>query len=355
MANKVVPAGYKAFLRQLKDRIRKSQISAVLSVNRELVLLYWRMGREILRRQVEATWGDRVIERLAEDLRLEFPEMTGLSARNLKYMRAFADAWQDEPFVQQLVAQIPWGHNVRLLDMVGDRQERLWYVAQTVEHNWSRAVLVHQIQSGLYRRQGKALNNFKQTLPAPQGDLAQQLLKDPYNFEFLSLGTKVQERDLENALISHVCELILELGKGFALMGRQYHLEVGGDDFYVDLLFYHIRLRCFVVIELKTDKFKPEFAGKMNFYLSAVDDLMREQGDGPSIGIILCQGRNRLVVEYALRDTSKPMGVAQYELKRSLPASLRGELPTTSDLERLKPAPANRLIAATKRKPRKKE
>lgn len=260
--------------------------------------------------------------------------MTGLSARNLKYMRAFAEAWPDVEVVQQLVALLPWGHNVRLLDGVKVPVERMWYARQAIEYGWSRNVLVHQIDSKLFTRQGSALTNFSRTLPAEQSELAQQILKDPYTFDFLSLGPDMQERDLERGLIEHLRSLILELGKGFAFVGSQYHLEVGGQDYYLDLLFYHLRLRCFVVIELKIEDFKPEFAGKMNFYLSAVDAQLRHKDDQPTIGIILCQGRNEVIVEYALRDSSKPIGVAQYRLLSALPQQLQQDLPTVEEFAR---------------------
>jgi predicted nuclease of restriction endonuclease-like (RecB) superfamily len=285
-------------------------------------------------RQQREGWGAKVIDRLANDLRRIFPEMTGLSARNLKYMRAFAAAWTDAEFVQRVVAQLPWGHNVSLLDTVKAAEERSWYAEQTVEHGWTRAVLVHQIESGLFARQGTALTNFSRTLPAGQSELAQQLLKDPYTFDFLTLGPDMLERDLERGLIDHLRSLILELGKGFAFVGSQYHLEVGGQDYYLDLLFYHLRLRCFVVIELKIEEFKPEFAGKMNFYLSAVDDQLKHKDDQPTIGIILCKGRNEVIVEYALRDSTKPMGVAQYRLSPALPAQYQTSLPTVEEFAR---------------------
>ncbi len=329
-----LPAGYAELLEDLKARIRQAQVRAALSVNRELVLLYWHIGREILQRQQQEGWGAKVIDRLALDLRREFPEMKGFSPRNLKYMRAFAEAWPDEQIVQQAAAQIPWFHNVVLLEKVKDPAERLWYVQQTFQHGWSRNVLVHHIESGLYRRQGKAITNFERTLPAPQSDLARSLLKDPYVFDFLSLGPEAQERDLERALLDHLRDFLLELGKGFAFVGSQYRLEVGGEEFSIDLLFYHLRLRCFVVIELKVGDFKPEHAGKMNFYLSAVDDLLRHPDDRPSIGLILCKSQNRLVVEYALRDMSKPIGVATYRLTESLPAELRESLPSIEELKR---------------------
>ncbi|CEG10609.1 hypothetical protein BN961_04049 [Afipia felis] len=325
---------YAAFVGDLKEKIAAARHRAGLSVNRELVVLYWTLGRDILGRQAREGWGAKVIERLSDDLRQAFPEMTGLSARNLKYMRAFAEAWPDGEIVQQLAAQLPWGHNMLLLDATKAFEERAWYARQTIEHGWSRNVLAHQIASNLFARQGSALTNFSRTLPAEQSELAQQILKDPYTFDFLSLGPEMLERDLERGLIEHLRSLILELGKGFAFVGSQYHLEVGGQDYYLDLLFYHLRLRCFVVIELKIEDFKPEFAGKMNFYLSAVDEQLRHPDDKPTIGIILCKGRNEVIVEYALRDSSKPMGVAQYQLSASLPPQLAEDLPTVAEFAR---------------------
>lgn len=325
---------YSAFVGDLKQKIAEARYRASLSVNRELILLYWAIGRDILARQEREGWGAKVIDRLAEDLRRAFPEMTGLSARNLKYMRALADAWPDSEFVQRVIAQLPWGHNVSLLDALKVPEERTWYAQQAIEHGWSRNVLVHQIDSNLFARQGSALTNFARTLPAEQSELAQQILKDPYTFDFLSLGPEMLERDLERGLIEHLRSLILELGKGFAFVSSQYHLEVGGQDYYLDLLFYHLRLRCFVVIELKIEDFKPEFAGKMNFYLSAVDEQLRHPDDKPTIGIILCKGRNEVIVEYALRDSSKPMGVAQYRLSPALPPQLQHELPTVEEFAR---------------------
>jgi predicted nuclease of restriction endonuclease-like (RecB) superfamily len=326
------PAVYDTFLQELKDRIRSAQVRAALSVNRELVVLYWSIGRDILSRQENEGWGAKVIDRLSDDLTKAFPDMRGFRARNLKYMRAFAEAYPDKEFVQQVVAQLPWGHQVRILDTLKDAKQREWYIRQAVHSGWSRNVLVHQIEGKLYDRQGHALTNFDRTLPAPQSELAQQLIKDPYNFDFLTLGPEVLERDLERSLIEHVRAFILELGKGFAFVGSQYHLEIGGQDYFLDLLFYHLRLRCYVAIDLKIEEFKPEFAGKMNFYLSAMDDLLRQAGDQPSLGLILCKERNRLVVEYALRDMSKPMGVAAYQMTQALPERLKSELPTAEDL-----------------------
>ncbi|WP_187436051.1 PDDEXK nuclease domain-containing protein [Bradyrhizobium hipponense] len=333
-ATEIDAQSYSAFVGDLKRKIAEARHRAGLSVNRELILLYWTVGRDILFRQEQEGWGAKVIDRLAGDLGRAFPEMTGLSARNLKYMRAFAEAWPDGEFVQQVVALLPWGHNVRLLDAVKSPEERAWYARQAIEHGWSRNVLLHQIDSNLFTRQGSALTNFSRTLPADQSELAQQILKDPYTFDFLSLGPEMLERDLERGLIEHLRSLILELGKGFAFVGSQYHFEVGGQDYYLDLLFYHLRLRCFVVIELKIEDFKPEFAGKMNFYLSAVDDQLRHKDDQPTIGIILCKGRNEVIVEYALRDTSKPMGVAHYQLSPALPPQLQQDLPTVEEFAR---------------------
>ncbi|KAB8332487.1 DUF1016 domain-containing protein [Scytonema tolypothrichoides VB-61278] len=334
MGNKLsLMDSYDDFLQKLKERILSAQVKAALSVNRELVLLYWYIGHEILTRQQQQGWGAKVIDKLAADLRQAFPQMKGFSARNLKYIRAFAQAYPDEEFVQQVVAQIPWGHNVRILDAVKDSEERKWYVEQTIQYGWSRNILVHQIESGLYHRQGKAVTNFDRTLPKPQSELAQQLLKDPYNFDFLSLGEEAQERDLEKALIEQIRKFLLELGVGFAFMGSQYHLEVGDQDFYIDLLFYHVRLRCYVVIDLKIEEFKPEFSGKMSFYVSAVDDLLRHPDDKPTIGMILCKTKNQTIVEYALRDMNKPIGVSTYQLRDVLPEQLRGSLPTIEQLE----------------------
>ena len=328
-----LPVGYASFLDGLKARIRAAQVKAALAVNAELVLLYWHVGRDILARQEQEGWGARVIDRLSTDLHAAFPEMKGFSPRNLKYMRAFAEAWPEPEFVQQVAAQLPWFHSCTLLDRVKGKSVREWYARQTIEHGWSRNVLLAQIETRLHERAGKALTNFKGTLAPPHSDLAQQALKDPYVFDFLTLGPDAQERDLERGLLEHVRDFLLELGVGFAFVGSQVHLEVGGEDFYVDLLFFHLRLRCFVVIELKTGEFKPEYAGKMNFYLSAVDARLRREGDQPSIGLVLCKEKNKVIVEYALRDTKKPIGVSAYRLLEKLPAKLKGSFPTVEELE----------------------
>ena len=334
-ARQAMPSDYEQALEKIKAQIKFSQIKAAVSVNRELVMLYWNIGREILQRQQNQGWGAKVIQRLSKDLSSDFPDMKGFSARNLKYMRAFADAYPELQIVQQLVAQIPWGHNVRILDAVKDPDERLWYVRQTIENGWSRNVLMIQLKSKLFQRQGKAVTNFEATLPAPQSDLAKQTLKDPYLFDFLSLGKEAQERAVEKELVNHITKFLLELGVGFAFIGQQYTLKVGGEDFYIDLLFYHAKLHCYVVIELKTGNFKPEYAGQINFYLSAVDDLLKSEGDNPSLGIILCASKDNVIAEYALRDISKPIGVAEWqtELTKSLPESFQTELPTIEELE----------------------
>jgi predicted nuclease of restriction endonuclease-like (RecB) superfamily len=326
---------YQELLISLKQRIRTSQIRAALAVNQELILLYWQIGREILLRQSQQGWGAKVIDRLSQDLREEFPELKGLSSRNLKYMRAFAEAYPENEFVQQLVAQIPWGHNLILLGRVKDDNARLWYAQQVTINGWSRNILMLQIESQLYQRQGQAVTNFKATLPPDRSDLVRATLKDPYLFDFLSLGTAAQERELENALVQHIEKFLLELGAGFAFVGKQFPLEVGGQDFRLDLLFYHLKLRCYVVIELKVDEFKPEYAGKLNFYLSAVDDLLRHPHDEPTIGILLCRSKNGVVAEYALRDINKPMGVAEWTqaLTKSLPDPLVSKLPSIEELE----------------------
>lgn len=330
-----LPEGYPELLAQLRGRIRAARFQAALAVNRELVLLYWRLGADILARQKAEGWGAGVIDRLSRDLRRAFPNRQGFSRRNLTYMRDFAEAWPEGDFLQQVAAKLPWGHHQVLLDRLKGPLEREWYARAALQHGWSRSVLVHQLETRLFERQGQALTNFERTLPSPQSDLAREALKDPYAFGFLELGPDLQERELERGLIAHLRDFLLELGKGFAFVGSQYPLEVAGQEYFLDLLFYHLRLRCFVVLELKVEEFKPEFAGKMNFYLSAVDEQLRHPSDQPSIGLILCKSRNRLVVEYALRGTARPMGVAEYQLTSSLPQQLRDDLPTEDDLKKL--------------------
>jgi predicted nuclease of restriction endonuclease-like (RecB) superfamily len=328
-----LPKDYPKFISQLKEKVREARLRASLAANSELIKLYWTIGRNIRDRQKKEGWGSKVIDRLSKDLRVEFPDMKGFSTRNINYMRGLAEAYPEASFVQQVVAQIPWGHNVRILDRVKIPKEREWYLMQTLEHAWSRDILVMQIDSGLFERKGKSITNFKKTLPQAQSDLAHQVLKDPYVFDFLSLGNEAQEREVEKELVQHITKFLLELGAGFSFVGKQYHLEVGDDDFYIDLLFYHLNLRCYVVIELKTGKFKPEYAGQLNFYLSAIDDQIRHPDDKPTIGLLLCKDKNKLVAEYALKDISKPIGVSEYKIMKSIPANLKKSLPTVEELE----------------------
>ena len=328
------PQGYAEWLAELKSRIHTAQQRATRAVNRELVLLYWQIGRDILARQAEQGWGAKVIERLAQDLRVAFPDMKGFSPRNLKYMRAFADAWPDGEFVQGVLAQLPWYHQLALLDRLPGPETRKWYAAKAIEHNWSRNVLVMQIEARLLERAGQAVTNFPATLPAAQSDLARESIKDPYRFDFLGLGDEAQERDIEHALVRHVTEFLLELGAGFAFVGRQVLLDVGGDEFFIDLLFYHLKLRCYVVIELKGGKFKPEHLGQLGFYLTAVDRQVKSEHDNPTIGLLLCKSKNKVVAEYALGDRTQPMGVAEYKLLQSLPPELQTGLPSIELIER---------------------
>ncbi|WP_291523559.1 PDDEXK nuclease domain-containing protein [Acidithiobacillus sp.] len=328
------PEGYADWLADLKARIHSAQQRATLAVNRELVLLYWQIGRDILLRQAEQGWGAKVIERLAHDLRAAFPDMKGFSPRNLKYMRAFAEAWPEADFVQQAAAQLPWFHLCTLLDKLKTREERDWYLAKVVQHNWSRNILVMQIETHLLERSGRAVTNFEASLPKPQSDLARESVKDPYRFDFLSLTEEAQEREIENALVKHVTEFLLELGAGFAFVGRQVLLDVGGDEFFIDLLFYHLKLRCYVVIELKGGKFKPEHLGQLGFYLTAVDRQFKSEHDNPSIGLLLCKSKNKVVAEYALGDKTQPMGIAEYKLLESLPEELQTTLPSIEQIER---------------------
>ncbi|WP_448873426.1 PDDEXK nuclease domain-containing protein [Desulfobulbus propionicus] len=335
------PEGYADWLAELKIRIHSAQQRATLAVNRHLVLLYWQIGRDILTRQAEQGWGAKVIDRLAHDLRTAFPEMKGFSRANLMYMRAFAEAWPDEQIVQQAVGQLPWGHNLVLLTRLKQPEQRLAYARAAIEHGWSRNVLNIHIETRLLERTGKAVTNFSERLPAPGSDLAMESLKDPYLCDFFDVGKEADERAIEGALVRHITQFLLELGAGFAFVGRQVHLEVGGDDFFIDLLFYHLKLRCYVVIELKADKFKPEHLGQLGFYLTAVDRQVKAEQDNPSIGLLLCKSKNKVVAEYALGDTTQPMGIAEYKLLESLPEPLQTSLPSIEQIENeLKDFPA---------------
>ncbi len=328
------PQGYAEWLADLKSRIHSAQQRATLAVNRELVLLYWQIGRDILARQQAQGWGAKVIERLAHDLRTAFPDMKGFSRANLMYMRAFADAWPQEAIVQQLVGHLPWGHNLVLLTRLKDSAQRMAYASAAIAQGWSRNVLNIHIETRLLQRTGQAVTNFEQTLPSPQSDLARESLKDPYRLDFLGLGTEAGERAIEHALVRHVTDFLLELGAGFAFVGRQVLLDVGGDEFFIDLLFYHLKLRRYVVIELKAGKFKPEHLGQLSFYLTAVDEQVKHAQDGPTIGLLLCKSKNKVVAEYALRNLNQPLGVADYALVESLPPELQTSLPSIAQIER---------------------
>lgn len=326
---------YKKLIGGIKTQIKNSRQKALLSVNRELLILYWNIGNIILNFQDREGWGAKVIDNIAEEIKREFPDLKGFSSRNLKYMRKFALEYKEIDFVQQVVAQIPWSHNVVLMDRVKDINQRTWYIDKVMENGWSRNTLVHQIESNLFQRQNSEIKttNFMDKLEAPNNRLAIEVIKDPYIFDFISMTEDMNERDIEKQLVKKVTKLLLELGSGFAFIGNQYKLNVGGDDYYLDLLFYNLKLRCYVVIELKTGKFKPEYAGKLNFYLSAVDEILKTEIDNPSIGIILCKEKNRLVAEYSLKDMTKPIGVSEYKLLEEIPENLKGTLPSIEEIE----------------------
>lgn len=326
-------ARYNAFFDALKVRIRTAQLRASLAVNQELMLLYWHIGREILKRQQEEGWGSKVVSKLAQDLKREFPDMKGFSRTSLLYMRAFAEAYPDEAIVQRSAGQIPWRHNQVLLDKLKKLEERLWYAQKSLEGGWSRDILVMQIESRLYDRQGGAITNFERTLPKPQSDLAQQIVKDPYALDFLTLSDEAQERDLERGLVSHIRDFLMELGTGFAFVGSQYSLEVSGKEYRLDLLFYHIPLHRYVVIDLKMGEFEPQHSGQMSFYVTAVDNILRTERDDPTIGIILCKSKDRTTVEYALQGSNQPIGVSSYQFQSKLPPALEKSLPTVEQLE----------------------
>lgn len=330
-----LPSDYAAILGELKQRLQAARVRAVLAANATMIMAYWEMGRVILGRQNAEGWGAKVIDRLSVDLREAFPDMQGLSPRNLKYMRAFAAAWPDPAIVQRIIAQIPWRQIIALMEKIAEPETRLWYARKTIECGWSQPILCMQIEQQAHRRQGKAVNNFPATLPPPDSDLAAQVFKDPYLFDFVGTADPRREQEVEQSLVDHIQKFLLELGKGFAFVGRQVHLEVEGDDYYLDLVFYHFILRRFVVIELKAVPFDAAFVGKLNLYLSAVDDLLRQPDDKPTIGLLLCRSKKKLSVEYALRDFRKPMGVAEWQtrLVETLPKELKGNLPTVAEIE----------------------
>lgn len=329
---------YKDWLADIKARVRNAQIKAALSVNTELLGLYWSIGADIVAKQKKAQWGDGLIDQLSKDLSAEFPDMKGFSRSNLMYIQKWYLFFsKSKQFVQQPVGQItqiPWGHNIAIITKCKNIKEALFYVQKTMVHNWSRSVLVHQIESGLFKREGKAVTNFSLTLPKPQSDLAHQTLKDPYIFDFLSMSADYNERDLEKGLIDHLTKFLLELGAGFAFIGRQVPIQVGTKEFFIDLLFYHTQLHCYVVIELKTGDFEAGHAGQLNFYIKAVDTQLHKEGDQPTIGLLLCKSKDKLVAEYALSDIHKPIGVSEYELTHSLPKKLKLSLPTIEEIEK---------------------
>ena len=328
---------YHPWLKELKNKVRMVQIKAAVKVNSELLQFYWDLGQDIVKKNKDGKWGDGFLKQLSKDLSLEFPDMKGFSLTNLKYMRIWylfysKEIEKGQQAVDQLT-QIPWGHNILIISKCKDVDEAFFYVQKTIQNNWSRSVLTHQIESDLFKRQGKAITNFEMTLPGPQSDLAKETLKDPYSFDFLTLTEKYNERELENALIKDVTKFLLELGTGFSYIGQQYRLEISGDEFFIDLLFYHVKLHCYVVIELKADKFKPEFAGKLNFYVSAVDGILKSDQDNSTIGILICKSKNDMVVEYALKDINKPIGVSEYITTKKLPDEFKSSLPSIEDIE----------------------
>lgn len=323
---------YFEVVKEIKEKIANARYYATLKVNSEMIILYYNIGKIINNHMV---WGNKFVENLSKDIRQAYPNIGGFSARNLNYMLKFYNEFQDYDFLQQAVAKIPWGHITVLLTKVFDYEEKCFYVNHCIENGWSRNVLVHQIETKLYERQVLAnkVTNFEEKLPSPQSEMAVQTLKDPYIFDFIPFKEDLLERDLEQALIKNVTQLLLELGTGFAFLGNQYHLVIGNKDFYIDLLFYNLNLRCYFVVELKTGEFKPEYAGKLNFYLSAVDDILRKKDDNPTIGLLLCNSKDNIIAEYSLRDVNKPMGVSEYKITGNLPKELEENLPSIEDLQ----------------------
>ncbi|HQW71445.1 MAG: DUF1016 family protein [Saprospiraceae bacterium] len=364
---------YKQWLTELKTKIRSTQIKAAIAVNTELILFYWELGRMLSEKLSQSSWGDKVLETLSKDLRDEFPEMKGFSVSNLKTCKLFFEYFSSllvnenedlkslissqlvnqlqiadnqynefnyqftdrlqETFIKDIVAKIPWGHIKVIITKIKKFQDAIFYIQKIKENNWSRDVLTLQIKSNLHNRRGASITNFNKTLPEALSDLAQQTLKDPYIFDFLQLSEGYKEKDIENQLVSHITKFLMELGKGFAFVGKQYHLEIADNDYYIDLLFYHIKLKCYVVIELKNTRFIPEYAGKLNFYLSAIDTLIKQEDDKPTIGILLCRDKNNIEAEFALRDINKPMGVSEFQFTAHLPENLKSSLPTIEEIE----------------------
>ena len=327
---------YLDFIEEVKKEIQKQRISVVLNANSSMICLYWNIGRAILQKQEEEGWGSKVIDHMAKDLKEAFPDMSGFSPRNIKYMRKFAECWPDFEIVQQVVAQIPWRTNRMLLDKLNTQEERLWYAHKTIENGWSSNVLELQIQNRLMERAGKSVNNFPVALPPVDSDMADQIFKDPYLFDFLGTDMPRREVEIERQLTEHIQNFLLELGQGFAFVGRQVHLEVGGDDFYIDLLFYHLKLRCYVVIELKACDFEPGFISQLNMYQNVVNDILRHPDDKPTIGLLLVKGKNQTVVEYSLAGYQNPIGVAEWknQMVQALPEELKSSLPSIEEIEK---------------------
>lgn len=353
---------YSNWISELKSSIKNRQIKAAIAVNSNLILMYWDLGKQIAEKQLDSKWGTGFIDQLSNDLKSKFPKMGGFSSYNLRFCKIFYEFYSQDEFWEQVVPKlendkkliweqlvpklnndvflieddqifcIPWGHHILILKKIKKINEATFYINQTIVNNWSRAVLEYQIETNLFNRQGKAITNFKSTLPEIESDLANEILKDPYNFEFLTLSDQAKEKDLEQQLIVHISKFLLELGKGFAYMGRQFLLKIGSKEYRTDLLFYHTKLKCYIVIELKFKDFEPEFVGKLNFYVSAVDELVKDDSDKPTIGILLCKTKDNFEVEFALKDINKPIGVSEFNYTQ-LPEEIKNELPTMEQFE----------------------
>lgn len=325
---------YKQWLENIKHKIKAAQLKAAVSVSSQMLEMYWQLAEEIVAKQKTANWGEAVLEQLSIDLKLSFPNINGFSRRNLYAIRQWYLFYSTQhEFVPQLVAQIPWGHNRLIISKVKNVEEAVFYCKATLENGWNRDNLALAIKNKYFENKGKSISNFKNTLPETQSELAQETLKNPFNFDFLGLENDALEREIENAMMEHITKFLIELGKGFAFVGRQYQLVVSENEYYIDLLFYHLQLRCFVVVELKAGKFKPEYAGKLNFYLSAVDSQLKHPSDNASIGLILCKDKDKIEAEYALRDIQKPIGISEYLLTQNLPENFKSQLPTVEQLE----------------------
>lgn len=332
---------YGQWLAEIKKQIRRSQIKAAVKVNTELLKLYWNLGKEISEKQMDTAWGSRFFDALSRDLKAEFPDMRGFSPTNLKYCKRFYLFYIQSDIIRHQVGDeltlpifsIPWRHHIEIMTKCHSVDEALFYVDKTLENGWSRAVLMNFLDTQLYAAQGKAITNFSKYLPEPMSDLAQQTLKDPYNFDFLTMRENYNERELEDALTKNITRFLLELGSGFAFVGRQVRLEINGNEFFIDLLFYHLKLRCYVVIELKVTEFKPEYLGQLGFYVTAINKQMKRKEDSPTIGLIICKTKDRIIAEYALEGTNQPLGISQYDLVKIMPDELKNTLPSIEEIE----------------------